>query len=95
MGNLNMPLSRAARTRPSRHPVRRDFFSANIVELGIALQKEFGTTHAARFMKDNWISIDVALRVLLHPALRRSLTNGNTDLLKLPEWKNSPEIHAL
>ncbi|MDB5841362.1 MAG: hypothetical protein JWQ23_3314 [Herminiimonas sp.] len=56
---------------PGAHFVRRDFFSANIVELGISLQQDFGTKYAAKFLKDNWISIDVAARVLLRPAERR------------------------
>jgi hypothetical protein len=51
--------------------VRRDFLSAHIVETGIMLQKEYGTEHAAAFLKDNFIHLDVAMRVLLRPAERR------------------------
>jgi hypothetical protein len=51
--------------------VRRDFLSAHIVETGIMLQKEYGTEHAAAFLKDNFIHLDVAMRVLLRPSERR------------------------
>lgn len=57
---------------PGQHFVRRDFFSANIVELGISLQQDFGTRYAAKFLKDNWITLEVATRVLLRPHQRRS-----------------------
>jgi hypothetical protein len=51
--------------------VRRDFLSAHIVETGIMLQQQYGTEHAAAFLKDNFIHLDVAMRVLLRPAERR------------------------
>jgi GR25 family glycosyltransferase involved in LPS biosynthesis len=51
--------------------VRRDFLSAHIVETGIMLQKQYGTEHAAAFLKDNFVHLDVAMRVLLRPAERR------------------------
>lgn len=50
---------------------RRDFLSAHIVEVGILLQDQFGVEHAAAFLKDNFIHLDVAMRVLLRPAERR------------------------
>jgi len=50
---------------------RRDFLSAHIVEVGILLQEQFGVEHAAAFLKDNFIHLDVAMRVLLRPAERR------------------------
>lgn len=95
MNKPSMPPQQAERMPSHRYPLRRDFFSANIVELGIALQKEFGTGHAARFMKDNWISIDVAMRVLLYPARRRAIAGINTDMLKLPEGKHLLQLQAL
>ena len=51
--------------------VRRDFLSAHIVEVGLLLQEQFGVEHAAAFLKDNFIHLDVAMRVLLRPAERR------------------------
>jgi hypothetical protein len=51
--------------------VRRDFLSAHIVETGIMLQQKHGTEHAAAFLKDNFIHLDVAMRVLLRPSERR------------------------
>ena len=45
--------------------VRRDFLSAHIVEVGLLLQEQFGVEHAAAFLKDNFIHLDVAMRVLL------------------------------
>jgi hypothetical protein len=50
---------------------RRDFLSAHIVEVGILLQEQFGVEHAAAFLKDNFIHLDVAMRVLLRPSERR------------------------
>jgi hypothetical protein len=35
------------------------------------LQEQFGVEHAAAFMKDNFIHLDVAMRVLLRPGERR------------------------
>ena len=51
--------------------VRRDFLSAHIVEVGLLLQNQFGVEHAAAFLKDNFIHLDVAMRVLLRPSERR------------------------
>ena len=51
--------------------VRRDFLSAHIVEVGLLLQDQFGVEHAAAFLKDNFIHLDVAMRVLLRPSERR------------------------
>lgn len=51
--------------------VRRDFLSAHIVEVGLLLQEQFGVEHAAAFLKDNFIHLDVAMRVLLRPSERR------------------------
>lgn len=51
--------------------VRRDFLSAHIVEVGLLLQEQFGVEHAAAFLKDNFIHLDVAMRVLLRPNERR------------------------
>jgi hypothetical protein len=53
--------------------VRRDFLSAHIIETGLVLQKQFGTEHAAGFLKNNFIHLDVAMRVLLRPAERRRI----------------------
>ncbi|MGI4850146.1 MAG: hypothetical protein ACRYGK_18705 [Janthinobacterium lividum] len=76
MTNLNLSteehLQETAQETSGQHFVRRDFFSANIVELGISLQEDFGTRYAAKFLKDNWITLDVAARVLLRPDQRRA-----------------------
>jgi len=56
---------------PPTRFVRRDFLSAHIVEVGILLQEQFGVEHAAAFLKDNFIHLDVAMRVLLRPSERR------------------------
>jgi hypothetical protein len=53
--------------------VRRDFLSAHIVETGLTLQTQFGTEHAASFLKNNFIHLDVAMRVLLRPSERRRM----------------------
>jgi len=58
-------------TFPPTRFVRRDFLSAHIVEVGILLQEQFGVEHAAAFLKDNFIHLDVAMRVLLRPSERR------------------------
>ena len=56
---------------PPTRFVRRDFLSAHIVEVGLLLQEQFGVEHAAAFLKDNFIHLDVAMRVLLRPSERR------------------------
>lgn len=63
----------AVSTVPVTQPrfARRDFLSAHIVEVGILLQDQFGVEHAAAFLKDNFIHLDVAMRVLLRPSERR------------------------
>jgi hypothetical protein len=53
--------------------VRGDRVSAELVEKGIALQEACGTRYAAKYLKSQWISINVALRVLARPAQRRHL----------------------
>lgn len=64
-------------TRPVALPrfVRRDFLSAHIIEVGILLQNQFGVEHAAAFLKNNFIHLDVAMRVLLRPSERRRPQN--------------------
>lgn len=58
-------------TSPHQRFLRRDFISAHVVEVGISLQEQFGTRYAAAYLKDNFIHLDVAQRVLLNPAQRR------------------------
>ena len=60
---------------PPTRFVRRDFLSAHIVEVGLLLQDQFGVEHAAAFLKDNFIHLDVAMRVLLRPSERRRHQN--------------------
>lgn len=55
-------------TGQANHAVRRDVASEKTVDIGIRLQGVLGTADAAKFMQHNAISIDVALRVLLHPS---------------------------
>ena len=51
--------------------MRHDLASEKAVDIGIRLQEILGTSDAAKFLKNNVIGIDVALRVLLRPAQRR------------------------
>lgn len=51
--------------------MRHDVASEKAVEIGIRLQDVLGTSDAANFLKNNVIGIEVALRVLLRPELRR------------------------
>lgn len=51
--------------------MRHDLASEKAVEIGIRLQDILGTSDAANFLKNNVIGLDVALRVLLRPELRR------------------------
>jgi len=51
---------------------RADMASAELVEKGIALQEIRGTPYAAIFLKSQWISLDVALRVLSRRSLHRN-----------------------
>ena len=53
--------------------MRHDVVSEKAVDIGISLQEVLGTRDAALFLKNNVIGLDVALRVLLYPDLRRSI----------------------
>jgi hypothetical protein len=55
---------------------RQDWTSARFIEEGISIQDVYGTRHAAAFLKNRMIDIDVSLRVLLHPAQRRTHAPG-------------------
>lgn len=55
----------------SRASMRLDTVSEQAVEVGIRLQDLLGTSDAAKFLKNNVIHIDVALRVLRYPEKRR------------------------
>ncbi|MDB5840383.1 MAG: hypothetical protein JWQ23_2335 [Herminiimonas sp.] len=52
-------------------PTRIDWNTARFVEEGIVMQAIHGTGHAAKFLKNRMVHIDVALRVLLSPEKRR------------------------
>ncbi|MGI4848107.1 MAG: hypothetical protein ACRYGK_08230 [Janthinobacterium lividum] len=68
--SFNIDEAQAQAASPQRF-LRRDFLSAHVVEVGISLQEQFGTKYAAAYLKDNFIHLDVAQRVLLNPAQRR------------------------
>ena len=53
---------------------RQDWTSARFIEEGISIQDVYGTRHAAAFLKNRMIDLDVSLRVLLHPGQRRMHT---------------------
>jgi hypothetical protein len=55
----------------AQNPLRTDWHTARFVREGILVQRSLGTRHAARFLKDRLVDIDVALRVLLQPGMRR------------------------
>ncbi|WP_143131232.1 hypothetical protein [Noviherbaspirillum humi] len=55
---------------------RTDTLASSIVDLGITLQRVGNTKRAAYFLKENDISLAVALRVLTQPHLRRK-SNGS------------------
>lgn len=60
---------------------RRDFISAQLVEIGIVIQCIQGTPAAAEYLRSKKVDVDVALRVLSEPSKRRtwsSLNNENT-----------------
>jgi hypothetical protein len=56
---------------PLQPSPRRDCATEKAVEIGIRLQDVLGTRDAARFLKNNVVDIEIALRVLLRPAERR------------------------
>lgn len=59
---------------------RRDFISAQLVEIGIVIQCIQGTKSAAQYFRSKQVDMDVALRVLSQPSRRRtwsSLGNGS------------------
>ncbi len=53
-------------------PKRRDIVRAYAVEIAISIVGLVGTRRAAAFLREYMVDIDVALRVLLHPARRRN-----------------------
>lgn len=60
-------------TGVTRLPHRRtDWYSARMIEQGVALQAKQGTQAAAAFLKSNSIVADITIRTLLHPDQRRS-----------------------
>lgn len=71
---IENPTAASEQKIPPPRFLRRDFLSAHIVETGLTLQKQFGTEHAASFLKDNFIHLDVAMRVLLRPSERRRVS---------------------
>ncbi len=53
---------------------RRDFLSAQMVEIGIVIQQVQGTEQAAQYLMSKRVDLEVAVRVLAHPARRRTWT---------------------
>lgn len=53
---------------------RHDYRSARIVDIGISLQSRFGASYAAAFLKENGVSMEVAVRVLSSPEKRRKIS---------------------
>ena len=50
---------------------RADWGTARLVREGILMQAMHGTGHAAAFLQQRMVNLDVALRVLLEPERRR------------------------
>jgi hypothetical protein len=59
---------------PTHASMRHDAACEQAVDVGIHLQKILTTHDAAKFMRDNVVDFEVALRVLLHPFRRRRTT---------------------
>lgn len=57
---------------PIAQLLRKDFISAQLVEIGIVIQIIQGTHDAAEYMKSKRVDLDVALRVLTYPQKRRT-----------------------
>ncbi len=51
---------------------RKDFISAQLVEVGIVIQTIHGTNSAAAYLHSKKVAIDVAMRVLSQPLKRRT-----------------------
>ncbi len=51
---------------------RRDFLSAQLIEIGIVIQRVQGTESAAEYLMSKRVDLEVAVRVLTHPARRRT-----------------------
>lgn len=66
-------LSLEGKITASHAQMRHDVVSEKAVDIGVSLQEILGTKDAALFLKNNVIGLDVALRVLLYPDLRRSV----------------------
>lgn len=64
-----MPPQKAA--LPETVTSRPDTDTATSVELAIMLQQTAGTKRATEFMKERYVPVDVAMRVLLRPSERR------------------------
>lgn len=56
---------------------RPDLLTAQKVEVSIILQAMLGTTVAAEYLANNEVGLDVSMRVLTQPALRRGRHDAN------------------
>ncbi len=63
-------------------PMRRDIVKAYAVEIAVGVVGLIGTRQAAAFLKKYRVDIEVALRVLLHPAHRRNYDGQDTFALE-------------
>lgn len=71
LANESTPAAESSSQYGGHRSMRHDVASEKAVEIGIRLQDVLGTSDAANFLKNNVIGIEVALRVLLRPELRR------------------------
>jgi len=68
---MNNALNSTESVLPKPRFWRHDDRTARIVNVAISLQKRFGANYAAAFLRENNISMEVALRVLSSPDKRR------------------------
>ncbi len=56
---------------PPTKILRKDFLSAQLVEIGIAIQTLHGTYEAAEYLRSRKVNVAVATRALTQPLCRR------------------------
>ena len=80
----------AQRENSSLTDARSDLFTSRLIDQALGLQICFGTKCAAEFLRDNGVDIDVVMRILTRPDLRRKACAPG--LFQLRRYGSVPSI---